>query len=244
MKRLLVFTVALAALLLVLGSKGAIGGVALAMLTIAVRWRQLPYLVLLVPGAWFLVESQMSALVMDFEEFTSAATRLGLAVTALIGLAHDPFGYGYYGFYGAVQKYGVVAMNWLTSIVPVNISELQTIVEDLVAVSTKSTLLDFCLTLGGFFVLFLWQMVRLIDLWDPRARVCMAYFLLLALTNSGHASITFFLGWLVMIRGFPRREAFVRSRRRSRWARWLQHLLGQGRSRPADLVPVPTGRDA
>ena len=203
--RLICFMALSSWVLLGLGSKGAIGGLVIAMMTIGFRWRQLPYLLLITPLVWILAATQFTALTLDYAEFSSVATRLGLALTTIMALAVNPLGYGYYGFYGAVQNFGTKAIDNLSQIFTLNLLELHSIVTDLVAVSTKSTLLDFLLTFGVFFIIFAWKLICRIDLMDPRARVFLLYIFIISMTASRHASIPFFLGLVGLNRYFPRK---------------------------------------
>jgi hypothetical protein len=195
----------LAALLAALGSKGAAVSIAAALLSIIVTRRQLPFFLLLAPMLWSLAVLQFEALTFDLENFTSTSTRLVLSVAALASVAANPLGYGYYGMYGAVQAFGLLASDWLTDHVPLLLTELTEIVEDLANVSTKSTLLDFTVVFGAPFLLLLLSWMRRIDLPDPRARAALVYLILSSLSTSGHESISFFLGLVVLMRLFPAR---------------------------------------
>lgn len=201
--RLLLVLGAVAFALVLLGSKGAALSIALAMVAAGASWRHKYYLLLLVPAALFIVSSQMEALVSDWELFSSASTRLGMAVAGLMAIAINPFGYGYYGFYGAVQHFGLASMAWLSERLPLAFGEMTEIIEELTAVSLKSTILDLTVTFGWAFILLLWRVIRLINLKDARARAVLAYMMLTSLSTSGHASITFFLGLAILIKLYP-----------------------------------------
>jgi hypothetical protein len=205
--RLLLVLGTVAVALVLLGSKGAALSIALAMVAAGASWRHKYLLVLLVPAAGFVIHSQMEALVADWELFSSASTRLGMAVAGLMAIASNPLGYGYYGFYGAVQHFGLASMDWLSGYVPLAFGEMSEIIEELTAVSLKSTLLDLTVTFGWAFLLLLWKVVRLINMKDARARGVLAYMLLTSLSTSGHASITFFLGLAVLIKLYPAARA-------------------------------------
>ncbi len=201
--RLLLVLGTVALTLVLLGSKGAALSIALAMVAAGASWRHKYYLLLLVPAAVFIVYSQMDALVADWELFSSASTRLGMAVAGLMAIVMNPFGYGYYGFYGAVQYFGLSSMDWLSERLPLAFGEMTEIIEELTAVSLKSTVLDLTVTFGWAFLLLLWRVIRLINVKDARARAVLAYMMLTSLSTSGHASITFFLGLAVLIKLYP-----------------------------------------
>lgn len=206
-RRLAAFLVGLAGLLVGLGSKGAAVSLAVAVLSIGLTRRQLPYLVVLAPLVWWLGTLQIEALSYDIENFTSASTRLTLGLAVLAALVMNPLGYGYYGFYAAIQQFGGWSMAWLGERLPLILSELTDIVEDLNNVSAKSTLLDYGLVFGLPFFLMLMRWLRRIRVSDPRARAALTYLLLSSLASSGHESISLFLGLAVLLRLFPKTAA-------------------------------------
>lgn len=195
-----------AATLMVLDSKGAVAGIALAILVVSLRWKQLPYLVLLLPVLAWTVAAQITNISVDIELFTSTTTRLTLAITAISGALLNPFGYGFYGFYGAIQLFGSQAIDWLSDY-PLIFTEVREIVDTLVNVSTKSTILDFTLVLGWPFLFMLRRLSKLIDLRDHRAQAGLVYFFVTGMSTSGNLSISFFLGFLVILKVFPNTDA-------------------------------------
>jgi len=202
--RLVTLLVTLSIALVGLSSKGAVAGIALALLSFTIGRRQLPYLLLLAPLSWWLVNTQLESLSVDIEQFTSTSTRIGMTLTGLSSVVLNPLGYGYYGFYGAVRGFGNWSIDWLTDRLPLLMSEMSTIVDDLTNVSTKSTPFDFAMVFGW---LFIWMLVRiglLINLRDPRARATFVFLLASSLSTSGHLSITFFLGLTVLLKLYPR----------------------------------------
>ncbi|MBZ8140429.1 hypothetical protein CLD22_11025 [Rubrivivax gelatinosus] len=205
-ERLIVFLCGLSVLLVALGSKGAVTGIALALLSFTVGRRQLPYLVLALPIAWWLVNTQLAAISVDVEQFSSTSTRMTLLLTSLVSTAANPLGWGYYGFYGAMQSFGGWSLDWIGDRFPVLLFEVRDIIEELNNVSTKSTTLDFMMMLGW---LFIWLMVRIVQLTrfdDPRVRASWVYILMSSLTTGGHLSITVFLAFAVMLRLYPARD--------------------------------------
>lgn len=200
--RLVTMLCATAAILMALGSKGAVVGIAAAIVAVSVRRKQWPYFALLLPVLAWAASAQVSSISVDIGQFTSTATRLTLAIAGIVGTLLNPFGYGFYGFYGAIHLFGSQAIDWL-SVYPLNFFEVREIVDDLVNVSTKSTLLDFALVLGWPFLLMLRRMVTLIDVRDARAQAGLIYFFLTALSTSANQSITFFLGLLVLVNTYP-----------------------------------------
>jgi hypothetical protein len=206
LKRFLSFSLILIGYLFLIGSKGSIIGVAIALLAIGMSWRRLHYLLLAIPGFYFLAVSQVQVLSADISQYTSVATRLGMGGAAVLGIVHNPFGYGYYGFYGAFAKFGLDIMEWLGSYLPLNLSEFADIMSSMQNISAKSTLLDFTLIFGIFFVYFLWRTLRRIDLVDTRVRFSLTYVFLVFLSNSGHLSLMFFLSLAVLVHNYPRAE--------------------------------------
>ncbi|MEQ1592331.1 MAG: hypothetical protein ABL892_08085 [Thiobacillaceae bacterium] len=209
-KRLTIFMVGLIAVMAIIGSKGAAISVIVAVLSISITKRQLPYFILFAPVLWWVGLSNFQATIYDIENFTSGSTRITLALASVSGLIHNPLGYGYYGFYGAIQQFGGWSIAWLGDRLPLIFTEVATIVDELHNVSTKSTLLDFVLVYGIFFVWMMLALIRRIELRDPRARAACIYLLFSALTTSGHESISFFLGFAVLIHAFPKKATSAR----------------------------------
>jgi len=213
--RLVAMLCATAVTLVILGSKGAVVGIVFAIAIISIRRRQLPYLVLLAPLVFWAAMAQFGSIVIDIEQFTSTSTRLTLAFAGAAATMLNPLGWGSYGFYPALQKFGGFAIEALSDY-PIIFFEVQEIVENLVNVSTKSTLLDFSMILGWPFLLLLYRVLRRIDLGDPRAQAGLAYLLLTSLSTSANQSIAFFVGLVVVMKAFPARGHLPRRIRRLR----------------------------
>lgn len=204
-KRLIGFLTTLAVLMVALGSKGAVAGIAIAVLSFTIGRRQLPYLILAVPAVWWLGMTQMEELMNDIEQFSSTATRVTLFLTGLVATLANPLGWGYYGFYGAIQTLGVWALTWIGDRFPLLLlTEVRDIIEELNNVSTKSTPLDFMMTFGWAYIWLMVQIVRLIRFNDPRVRACWVYVMVSSLSTSGHISILTILIFTVMLRLYPR----------------------------------------
>lgn len=203
-KRLIIFLCGLAAILVALSSKGAVAGIAAALLSFTLGRRHLPYLVLALPAAWWLANTQLEAISVDIEQFSSTATRLTLLLTGIIATVANPLGWGYYGFYGAIQAFGRWSLEWIGDTFPVLlIFEAQDIIEELNNVSTKSTPLDFMMTFGWLFIWLMMRIVQAIRFDDPRVRACWVYVFITSLSTSGHLSILTFLTFAVMLRLYP-----------------------------------------
>lgn len=204
-RRLIVFLCALAVFLVALGSKGAVAGAAIAVLSFTVSRKQLLYLILALPGAFWLVSTQLDHVTNDIEQFTSIATRTTLLLTGLISAFLNPLGWGYYGLYGAIQLIGGWSIEWVGDLFPgLILSEAQNIVGELNNVSTKSTPLDFVITFGWAFIWLMVKVVRIIRFADPRVRSCWVYVIVTSFSTSGHLSILTFLTFTVMLRLYPR----------------------------------------
>ena len=239
--RLIGFLAGVALVLVALGSKGAVGAIALALIAIGAGRRQIGYLLLLLPLADWTASTQLEAMSIDIVEFTSTSTRVGMAMTGLLAVLVNPIGYGHYGFYGAVHTFGNVSMEWLSGVFPFKWTEMQEIVYEFINVSTKSTTLDFAIVFGWAFFWLLWTLSRRIDLHDPRARAVFTYLLVSSLSTSGNASVLFFLGMAMLLRLFPRRE-WVAPRRRSHAAAGMSRPVPRV-ARPADeAIPSPSDR--
>lgn len=205
-KRQAVFMLLMMVLLGLVGSKGAAISILAAFVWVSLSRRLIPYLLFFAPIVIAVGIRQAEAVVHDLSNFTSGSTRMTLWLTGLAGQIVNPFGFGYYGFYGAVQTFGGWAMGWLGSLLPLNFSEVTEIVENLSNVSTKSTLFDFLLVYGVFFIWVMFMVCRRVKLSDPRAKAAIVYMLLTSLASAGHESISFFLGFAVLLLAFPRTE--------------------------------------
>lgn len=203
-RRLAGFIAVLTLLLISLDSKGAAISVLASAVAVGMTRKLLPAFILLLPVLYWLVVRQVDVVLLDIENFTSASTRATLFLSTLAGAVCNPLGYGYYGFYGAIQTFGGWSMNWLGDRLPLILTEVVDIVEELNNVSTKSTLMDFTVTFGLPFALLLWRLVRHCHLADPRAKAALVYTLLSALSTSGHESISCFLVLAILVRWYPR----------------------------------------
>lgn len=203
--RLIGFLCALALLLVGLGSKGAVVGISIALLSFTVGRRQLSYLVLALPMVWWLASTQIEAISVDIEQFSSTATRMTLLLTGSVATLANPLGWGYYGFYGAIQSFGRWSLGWIGERFPVLLFfEARDIIEELNNVSTKSTPFDFMMTFGWMFIWLMVKIIRSVRFDDPRVRACAVYALISSLSTSGHLSISAFLIFAVMLRLYPR----------------------------------------
>lgn len=202
--RSLMFLAGMASCMVLLGSKGAVFSIALCLVAAGFGRKHWRYLLLLAPLAIWVGSTQSEAVVLDLEQFTSISTRLGMAVTGLAAGAVNPLGYGYYGFYGAIEQFGTWSMDVLGGALPLRFVEMVEIVDDLINVSTKSTILDMLMILGWAFIWSMWQLCKRIDLSDPRARAALVYLLVTSLYTSTNASVLFFLGIALLVRLYPR----------------------------------------
>lgn len=202
-RRMIIRALMLAGVLMITGSKGAALSVAAMLLMLGNGWRGLPYIVFLAAGSQFFIDSQISAFNTDIEHFTSTATRLGLWLAGLGAIATNPIGWGYYGFYGAVDWFGNWSVSALSHLQLV-FTEFQSILDERANVSFKSTLVDFGAVFGWPFWVFLVYVLRRINLSDPRARCATVYFVISGASTAGHESISLFLGLAVLLRFYPR----------------------------------------
>jgi hypothetical protein len=201
--RLVAFMSALALGMALLGSKGAAISAVLAIAALGLSRRLVPYLAIMLPVVWFVGELQTQSLVVDLENYSSTSTRLTLSVAASTAIALNPLGYGFYGFYGAMQGFGRWALDALSGL-PLLFDEADEIINELINVSFKSTLLDFTVLFGAGFVFLIWRVVTRIDVADPRARVSLVYLLVSGLSTSGHESVSFFLGIAALVLCYPK----------------------------------------
>lgn len=203
-KRLITFFIILSLPMVLFSSKGAVLTAAIALLSCCLSLRQMPYLIFLGPLAYWLIEGQADALIADFNYYTSAGTRISMALSALSASILNPIGYGYYGFYPAMNLFGAWILEIVTNILSVRLDEARDIIENYNNVSFKSTVLDFMVVFGWFFIKMLRDIIIRIDFKDPRVRACAIFFSISSLTTSGHLSITFFLGATVLLKCFPK----------------------------------------
>lgn len=202
--RLIFFLLGLALLLFILGSKGAVISIAVAVLSIALGLRQLPYLLLVLPMAWFISTTQLETIFIDIENFTSVATRFTLMVTGIVSSMVNPFGWGYYGFYGAIHYFGGLSLDFVSGLAPsLILIEARDIIENFHNVSTKSTLLDFTMVFGWSFLWLLVRITTLIQFNDPRVRSCFVYVIVSSFSTSGHLSVLGFLIFALIIKLYP-----------------------------------------
>jgi len=194
----------IAAALLLTGSKGAAVALILSLVMLATNRRAIGLLLLILPIFWWLFASQFNAFAIDLDRFTSTATRTGMALAGVGAISLNPFGWGYYGFYGTMKTFGSWAMETLYGF-PFRFDELEVIIGDLTSVSYKSTMIDFAVVFGWPFIAYVFWLLRQIDLRDVRVSCATAFILVLSLSTAGHESISFFLGIAVLMRYFPKR---------------------------------------
>lgn len=202
-KRFIIFLIFISICLFFIQSKGAGLSIALVMILTVINKRGFLWAVVALPIVWLLGQSQIAALGFDLENYTSTSTRVGLWLAGSAALTLNPFGWGYYGFYGTVSSFGDWAIGVLSQF-PINFWELESIVYDMKSVSYKSSLLDFGAIFGLPFWFFVIYLLRRMDFSDARVRSSVAFFFLSALSTSGHDSISFFLGLALLFRFFPK----------------------------------------
>jgi hypothetical protein len=201
--RLIVGILSIAVGLLVTESKGAAVSMAVTLLALSVGRHTIRWSVFLVPAVWWIVDTQIGQIAFDIANFTSTSTRTGLLVAALAATLVNPLGWGYYGFYGTVERFGNWSMDVLSDL-PLLFIEMQTIVGDLTSVSYKSTLLDFSVVFGFAFWFFIAGVIQRVDTNDPRVRCVLVYLVFTSFSTGSHESISFFLGLAILARYFPK----------------------------------------
>ena len=144
----------------------------------------------------------------DLETHSSITTRLTLAITVVLGFLYNPFGYGFYGFYPAVSQIGMQVVTETEDYL-FDSGEVIEIFSSMVALSSKSTLLDFLVLFGLFFIVFIYRLFKLVDLSDPRSRFAMAFLIISSVYTSSHDSIVMFTGMVIVLRFSKRRTHLV-----------------------------------
>ena len=119
--------------------------------------------------------------------YYSFTTRIVFFITAIIAFLKNPFGYGYYGFYGALIENSNGAISFLSDKLiggDLNLNEVYKIVDEVYNVSTKSGLADYLITHGIiiFYVLFI--ILKNLDLNNFYCRFSIIFILLNSLTAS------------------------------------------------------------
>lgn len=208
--RLIFFLCCLAVLLVILGSKGAVIGIVFSLLSCTMGRRQLPYLLLALPMVWWLANTQLEAIYIDIEQYSSASTRIILMFTGIVATLVNPFGWGFYGFYGAIQTFGAWTLECIGERFPVlRLLEARDIIDQLNNVSTKTTPLDFTMTFGWMFIWLVVHIIQSTCFDDPRVRTCSIYVMVTSFSTSGHLSIMAFLIFAVILRLYPRSDRAV-----------------------------------
>jgi hypothetical protein len=162
----IVFLVLTAAIVLFSGSRGGIVALSFTVMLVLLfrmrmkTWFRLPGLVLIIVVAWLLHDLMTRLLASDILMYTSAATRLGLVVTSLMTVIHNPFGVGFSGFLPAIDKYGPMAIDWIdrTFGYSFKFTELMSYIgsDTDINISTKTFLFDYIFFFGiPFLILFI-----------------------------------------------------------------------------------------
>jgi hypothetical protein len=189
----------------IISSRGSAISLLVTLLIVVLNRFKIYYFLLIGLLIYFLGNQILDSFLYDIDNFTSMATRSSLWLTSINAFIHNPFGYGYYGFYGAIQEFGKMAVETVGQRTSFITTELEGIVEDLINVSTKSTLADFALVFGLPFFIVILRIVKSINTSDIRARAALVYFLISSLSTSGHQSLFFFLGLAILVRLYPRK---------------------------------------
>jgi len=184
--------------LLLTKSKGMAIALAGTLVMFVISRRTAMYAVFLIPLVWKIAQWQAQLITIDIENFTSTSTRLTLLLAGSASIANNPFGWGYYGFYGAIETYAAWAMDTLSGF-PLLFAEIEFMLDERANYSFKSTMLDFGVLYGLPFVLLLWSISKRIDRTDPRIRFTWIFFLFTTMSTAGHESISFFLGLSIML---------------------------------------------
>jgi hypothetical protein len=202
---LIIYLILLSILLWIISSRGSAISILLTLIIVLLNRRNFHYMLLFSVLIYFSTNEILSSIIYDIDNFTSMATRSSLWLASINAFIHNPFGYGYYGFYGAVQEFGRVAIETVEQRTSFITTELVDIVEDLVNVSTKSTLADFGIVFGVPFFIMISRILNSINTSDVRVRASLVYFFISALSTSGHQALFFFLGLAILVRLYPRK---------------------------------------
>lgn len=208
--RLFFALASIGAILFYIQGKGAAIALIFAMVASALNKRSIPYLVLIIPLGIVIGNAQLQALGIDIEKFSSTSTRTVLIAGGLLSVTSNPFGYGFYGFYEAIRQFGGVAADAASSF-GVNLSEVDDIIYTFENVSSKSTLVDFVIIFGFSFLVYLFAIIRGIDLKDPRALSALVFVAILGLSTSGNETIPFFLAITILLRYYPSQHVLTLS---------------------------------
>lgn len=128
----------------------------------------------------------------QLDDTTTVPTRIGLIFVSVIAFVYNPFGYGYYGFYPALNLFGIDIIN-LLNVYNANTTELNDILINFNNMSSKSTLFDSLVIYGIFFIIFIVKILKDIAPKDDITVFILAYLLFSSLTTSANESISFYL---------------------------------------------------
>jgi hypothetical protein len=171
--------------------------------------RHLRYTLIAIPLAAWLGVSQLEFLNKDVEEYTSVSTRSTLLIAGLFAILVNPFGWGFYGFYGALQSWGRYAIKIIQNQFDLNLDEVSIIIEELKEVSFKNTFVDFIVAYGWWFIALMLSVIREIKISDPRVKALLALCVANSITTSGHNSVLLFLVLSVAQLMYPGRSEIV-----------------------------------
>jgi hypothetical protein len=202
-KRYVLSLLCVAILLLIIRSKGATFGVAIALLPLAFTKKTFLYSAFLIPVGIFGFYLETDSVVSDLESRTSTSTRVGLFLASIKSFLQSPFGCGYYGFYEAIRESGTWAQSLINQF-GWDISEISRMVDAFDSVSYKSTIGDTLALNGVFYLVFMIVVLNRLNLSDVRVRSSIVFFGLSALSTSGNESISFYLGIAVLLKYYSK----------------------------------------
>ena len=144
-----IFTIIIFVAIFFTGSKGAIFSMFLSYGLLELRRMKLNIntLIVIILGTLsfiFIVAQAINTLMIDIEKYTSFATRTSLIIASINSAINNPFGLGFWGYYGQGKVYILQALELTKS----NTREIETIVRTGVNYSFKTGLGD-ALVIGG-----------------------------------------------------------------------------------------------
>lgn len=185
------------------GSKGTVAVLAISAILCSVIYvKKRPFLsiffgIIIVPTViFYTVDFLQDSFLMDFDSYTSTATRLTMIVTSCIIMLKNPFGVGYAGYLGAIYQNGNDAIVFIKQSFPfyLNFSEVATyfVAGETKNIDCKSLFFNLCIMFGFPFLLaYLYAHYKLIKRFVANSQI-----LLIILTLFTGLSLIFFISGL------------------------------------------------
>jgi hypothetical protein len=180
------FIIFLSIVLIFLDSKGAVFSIVFSLIfSRKLKIKNLTYFLIVIPIVYFAIATKLPIIVSDIETFSSVATRTTFFVLGVFAGITNPFGWGYYGYYGVFQNFGPTVLSLAIS-ESLILNEVYETITNLTNVSTKSSFFDLFILYGWGFIYIIYKGLDLFNTKDSITRFGLYFIFFTSLYTSGN----------------------------------------------------------